>query len=95
MVNAREQTEMAIAAASDLVGSANVEPDMAPLTAAEDFADMLEQRPGALIWIGNGLSEDGSFHDLHTPRYNFNDDILTLGSAYWISVVRRELAHLP
>lgn len=95
VVNAREQTEMAIAAASDLVGSANVEPDMAPLTAAEDFADMLEQRPGALIWIGNGLSEDGSFHDLHTPRYNFNDDILTLGSAYWISVVRRELAHLP
>lgn len=92
VVNSQEQTDVAITAASDLVGSPNVETNMVPLTAAEDFAHMLEERPGALIWIGNGVSADGSFHDLHTPGYDFNDDVIALGSAYWVSLVRRELA---
>ena len=41
--------------------------------------------------IGNGKDKDGSVHHVHTPGYDFNDEILTLGSAYWIQLVRTEL----
>ena len=51
---------------------------------------MLQKKPGVFIRIGNGMNEDGSFHNLHTPRYDFNDDILALGAAYWVEVVRQE-----
>ena len=60
--------------------------------AAEDFSYMLEARPGAFIFIGNGLAPDGSHHAVHTPHFNFNDDILTLGAGYWVNLVRQELA---
>jgi metal-dependent amidase/aminoacylase/carboxypeptidase family protein len=53
-----------------------------PLMTAEDFSFMLQARPGAYIWVGNGDSAG-----LHTPHYNFNDDILTLGAAYWVRLV--------
>ena len=52
---------------------------------------MLQTRPGGFIMIGNGAAEDGSVHHVHTPGYDFNDDILTLGVAYWVQLVRTEL----
>jgi hippurate hydrolase len=52
---------------------------------AEDFAYMLREKPGCYVWIGNGLAEGGCM--LHNPRYDFNDDILTLGSGYWVKLV--------
>jgi metal-dependent amidase/aminoacylase/carboxypeptidase family protein len=52
---------------------------------------MLNARPGAFVLIGAGAGPDGALHDIHTPRYDFNDDILTLGAGYWVSLVHEEL----
>ena len=86
-----EQTKVAVGAAAALVGADKVDPDCTPYTGAEDFAFMLEARPGGLVMIGNGTAPDGKIHHLHTPKYEFNDDILMLGSAFWVQVVRSEL----
>ena len=50
---------------------------------------MLQEKPGAYLWIGNGPAENG--RKLHNPHYDFNDDILPIGSAYWVSLVAQEL----
>lgn len=89
--NHSEQTDVAIAAASALVGSESVNPNAPMVTGGEDFAYMLEQRPGAFICIGNGVAADGNTPNLHTPKYDFNDDIIPLGVAYWVSLVQQEL----
>lgn len=92
LVNAPEQTRLAAAAAVSTVGEAHVNADYPPITAGEDFAYMLRQRPGAFMLIGNGVAPDGSFHHVHTPRFDFNDALLPLGIEYWINIVRQELA---
>ncbi len=91
LVNHAEQTAVAVAAAAALVGAENVDGDAPPLTGSEDFSFMLDARPGGFVLIGNGMAPDGSFHNVHTPRYDFNDAILTLGAAYWVSLVGQEL----
>ena len=84
-------TAVSVGAAAALVGADNVRANSAPFTGSEDFSFMLEARPGGFIMIGNGTAEDGTFHNVHTPGYDFNDAILTLGAAYWVQLVRREL----
>jgi amidohydrolase len=91
LVTHAEPTAVSIAAACELVGTSNVETDCQPFTGSEDFSFMLEACPGGFIMIGNGTAADGSTHHVHTPGYDFNDEILTLGSAYWIQLVRKEL----
>ena len=91
LVNHDDNTDVAIAAASLLVNAGQVEGNTPPMTGGEDFAFMLEARPGAFIFIGNGVAETGRSHSLHTPKFNFNDDIIPLGVAYWVSLVRQEL----
>jgi hippurate hydrolase len=91
LVNHAEQTEVSVAAAAALVGPENVIGAAQPVTGSEDFAFMLQARPGGFVLIGNGMAADGTFHNVHTPHYDFNDDILTLGAAYWVSLVRHEL----
>jgi hippurate hydrolase len=91
LVNHSEQTDVAIAAATALVGADAVEPNTPAITGGEDFAFMLEAKPGAFIFIGNGVNPDGSHHAVHTPKYNFNDEIIPLGAAYWVGLVRQEL----
>jgi hippurate hydrolase len=89
-VNAAEKTPVAMTAAIDLVGAENV--GEIPLsTGGEDFAYMLQKKPGNFMRIGNGMNEDGSFHNVHTPKYDFNDGALALGAAYWVSLVQQEL----
>ncbi|WP_206931067.1 M20 aminoacylase family protein [Roseococcus thiosulfatophilus] len=90
-VNHDEQTDVAAAAARALVGDAAVNTNNALVTGAEDFALMLEQRPGAFMFIGGGNGPDGTSANLHTPHFDFNDDIIPLGVAYWVSVVDQEL----
>ncbi|WP_375461138.1 M20 aminoacylase family protein [uncultured Enterovirga sp.] len=90
--NDPDHARLAARAASSLVGEEAVDADAPPITGGEDFADMLRVKPGAFIFIGNGVKPDGSFHAVHTPLYDFNDDILTLGAGYWVSLVRQELA---
>ncbi|OKO76249.1 hypothetical protein AC628_18465 [Bradyrhizobium sp. NAS96.2] len=90
--NHGEQTDIAAAAATALVGRDNVDTNAPIVTGSEDFAFMLEARPGSFIFIGNGVAPDGSFNNVHTPLYDFNDEILPLGSAYWVSLVHQELS---
>ncbi|MBR1267959.1 amidohydrolase [Bradyrhizobium sp. AUGA SZCCT0222] len=85
-VNHVPQTDVAVRAAREIAGEANVN-EMPPLMAGEDFAFMLEQRPGALIFCGNGDSAG-----LHHPEYNFNDEALVFGTSYWIKLVENTLA---
>ncbi|MBX9647764.1 MAG: amidohydrolase [Xanthobacteraceae bacterium] len=85
-VNHALQTDVATRAAQEIAGDANVH-EMPPLMAGEDFAFMLEQRPGALIFCGNGDSAG-----LHHPAYNFNDEAIVFGTSYWIKLVENTLA---
>jgi amidohydrolase len=78
-VNARDEALFGQLVAEELVGSGNVVRDLDPSMGAEDFAFMLQQRPGAYFRIGQGGADSGCF--LHNSRYDFNDDILPLGSA--------------
>ena len=91
-INAPEQTDQCVAAASALVGAGSVNPNAAASTGGEDFAFMVEQRPGAMIMIGNGVNPDGSTPQVHTPHYNFNDAIIPHGVAFWAQIVQQELA---
>ena len=86
VVNHDAQTAHAAAVAAEIVGEGRVM-DMPPLMSAEDFAYMLEARPGALIFIGNGNSAG-----LHHPAYDFNDDAIVFGTSYWIRLVETTLA---
>jgi hippurate hydrolase len=92
VINTATETQTAIDAAAALVGTGNVDPATAPSMGADDFAFMLENRPGAFISIGNGTPPDGVVHYLHTPYYDFNDDIIALGAAYWVTLVQHALA---
>jgi hippurate hydrolase len=91
LINAVEQTSLAVEAAALTVGRENVEPNTPPISGAEDFAFMLEKKPGAYIMIGNGGTEEGGCHNVHSPLYDFNDTILTTGAAYWVNLVQLEL----
>ena len=91
LVNDADHAARAARAASALVGEQEVDADAPAITGGEDFADMLRAKPGAFIFIGNGVKPDGSFHSVHTPHYDFNDDIIPLGVGYWVSLVRQEL----
>jgi hippurate hydrolase len=86
VVNHASQTEFATQVAKEIAGDANVL-DTPPMMGAEDFAYMLEQRPGAFIFCGNGNSAG-----LHHPAYNFNDEAIVYGSSYWIKLVENTLA---
>lgn len=86
-VNHASQTDHAIRAARAVVGEAAVEANRAPLMGGEDFAYMLEKRPGAMIFTGNGDSAG-----LHHPAYDFNDHAIGPGVAYWDRLARDRLA---
>ena len=89
-INHPEETDITVQVASDLVGSDMVSLDKDPMMGAEDFAFMLNEKPGAYIWIGNGPQAGGCM--LHNPNYDFNDDILPLGASYWAKLVETRLA---
>ncbi len=91
LINRAEQTDIAIEAATATVGSDAVEPNVPPITAGEDFAYMMEQRPGAFMFIGNGRAPDGKVHQVHTPLFDFNDAAIPYGVAYWAQLVQQEL----
>jgi hippurate hydrolase len=89
-INHPRETEIAAAAMAKVVGAANVLTDLQPTMGSEDFAFMLQARPGCYVWIGNGPGEGGCV--LHNPRYDFNDDILPIGASYWATLVEQVLA---
>lgn len=85
-VNHASQTAFATQVAKEVAGDANVH-DVPPMMGAEDFAYMLEARPGAFIFCGNGNTAG-----LHHPAYNFNDEAIVYGTSYWIKLVENTLA---
>ncbi len=84
-VNTARETALAAAAAGEVVGADAVLTDLEPSMAGEDFAFMLQMRPGAYVWIGNGPQDEGRM--LHSPHYDFNDETLPIGAAYWARLV--------
>jgi amidohydrolase len=85
--NHDKNTEHAIAAAMAVAGEAQVDPEVDPVMGAEDFSYMLNERPGAFMFIGNGPSAG-----LHHPRFDFNDAILPSGIAYWSRLAEQRLS---
>lgn len=89
-VNTPEETEAAIAAARKVAKESEVEPNCPTCPASEDFARMLQVKPGCYILLGNGL--DGHCgSSLHNPHYDLNDDILGTGCDYWVALVQGQL----
>jgi amidohydrolase len=84
--NHAAQTDIAIQVAKEIAGDANVM-EAPPMMGAEDFSYMLQARPGAFIFCGNGDTAG-----LHHPAYNFNDDAIVYGTSYWIKLVENTLA---
>jgi hippurate hydrolase len=84
--NHARQADFAAEIAAAVVGSERVDRNVAPVMGAEDFSFMLEARPGAFIFIGNGASAG-----LHHPAYNFNDEVIPVGASYWVRLVETAL----
>ncbi|SDU41323.1 M20 aminoacylase family protein [Stappia sp. ES.058] len=80
--NHEAQTEFAAGIAREIAGADNVDTDVAPTMGGEDFSFMLEERPGAFIFAGNG---DTAM--LHHPAYDFNDELIPVGCSYWVKLV--------
>ena len=89
LVNTPTETAFAREVATELVGAGQVTLQGPPLTASEDFAFMLERVPGSYLLIGNGIGEGGCM--VHNPGYDFNDDNIGVGSAYWVLLTERFL----
>ena len=84
--NHERQAAFAAAVAGEVGGRERVDDDVAPVMGAEDFSFMLEARPGAFIFVGNGDSAG-----LHHPAYNFNDEAIPFGASYWVKLIETAL----
>ena len=97
LVNHPEQTAFAIEAMRAVVGVPNVNTAVEPTMGAEDFAFMLQAKPGCYVFIGNGDGEHrAGGHglgpcQLHNGSYDFNDQLLPIGASYWVRLVERGL----
>lgn len=87
--NTDAETAIAIEVAQEVVGIDKVNLQPVPSMGSEDFAFMLQKKPGCYVWLGNGSSAGGCL--LHNPHYDFNDNILTVGASYWVKLVERVL----
>ena len=81
-VNHPEETAFAASVARQVVGAGNVDENAPPVMGGEDFSFMLEARPGAFIFVGQGDTAG-----LHHPEYDFNDEIIPIGCSYWARLV--------
>lgn len=86
MVNAPAQTAFAAEVATEVAGAENVTTDTPAIMGGEDFAFMLEERPGAYILVGNGDTPM-----VHHPKYNFSDDAIPSGSSYWVQLIEKAM----
>jgi hippurate hydrolase len=86
VINGLDAVRLAAGVAADIVGVRNVDAESDPVLGSEDFAFMLEEKPGCYIFIGNGAG-DGTCM-IHNPGYDFNDDVATLGATYWVRLAQ-------
>ena len=87
LVNDEGRTAFAATVAGEIAGPDKVDANWLPLMGAEDFAYMLQERPGAYIYVGNGNSAA-----LHHPAYDFNDEAIPVGTSYWVRLAETALA---
>ncbi|MEK8051637.1 M20 aminoacylase family protein [Ideonella sp. DXS22W] len=98
LVNTPDETAFARQVGLELLGAGRVTEQGPPLTGSEDFAFMLERVPGSYLLIGNGdgaaVGDHAPAHAcmVHNPGYDFNDDNLAIGAAYWVRLAERFLA---
>jgi len=88
-VNTEHETNQALDVAASLVGKTNINREPQPSMGAEDFSFMLQKKPGCYIWLGGKTENTQGM--LHHPKYDFNDYILSFGTAYWIRLVQSQL----
>jgi amidohydrolase len=86
-VNTEAEASFAADVAAEISGEERVDRNTAPSMGGEDFSFMLQQRPGAYIFLGNGDSTE-----LHTDTYDFNDEAIPVGTSYWVRLVEKKLA---
>jgi amidohydrolase len=97
LINHEKETAFATGVMRAIVGDANVDTRTEPTMGAEDFAYLLQEKPGCYAFIGNG--DGGHRHEghglgpcnLHNPSYDFNDDLLPLGATYWVRLAETYL----
>jgi len=88
-INSTREAEFAAQVADRVFGTENVIRDADPTMGGEDFAYLLQARPGAYIWLGQGGGPSGCF--LHNPAYDFNDDVIPLGAGYLATLAEQAL----
>jgi len=86
VVNNEKAVDFASSIAREISGEANVDTKTPPVMGGEDFAFMLEERPGAFIFMGNGDSAN-----LHHPAYDFDDSAIPYGASYWVRLVEKAM----
>lgn len=90
VVNSPAETAQAVAAARSIVGDDNVDDNYPYVMGAEDFAFFLQYSPGAYIAVGQNSENHKA--QLHSPHYDFNDDIIPIGASYWIKLAQSILS---
>ncbi|MCB1644203.1 MAG: amidohydrolase [Pseudomonadales bacterium] len=88
-INSELEAQVAADVAATIVGETRVNRSPQPAMGSEDFAYMLQEKPGSYIWIGNGDGEGSCM--VHNPGYDFNDNILSLGATYWVRLTEHLL----
>ncbi|GAB3406325.1 M20 family metallopeptidase [Massilia agilis] len=97
LVNHARETAFAVEAMKAVVGEANVDTNVEPTMGAEDFAYMLQAKPGCYVFIGNGEGEHRAHGhglgpcQLHNASYDFNDQLLPIGASYWVRLTEMSL----
>src|SRR5690606_34808308 len=93
-VNTDEAVDIAAEAARKIVGEGKVDLDVDPTRGAGDIGAYQQKKPGDWIVVGQATEDPDSRHNqgLHTPRYDFNDDILPIGISWFVSLVEN---HMP
>ena len=89
-INTAEEVTISEKVAKEISGDEMVHTSPTPSMGSEDFAFMLQERPGSYIWIGNGDGEGSCM--LHNPGYDFNDEILPIGATYWVNMAEEILS---
>ena len=88
-MNSEREANFAAMVGERVFGASNVVRDADPTTGSEDFSYMLQARPGAYVWLGQGGGPLGC--QLHNPGYDFNDEVIPLGAGYLASLVEEAL----
>ena len=98
LVNHARETGFAVEAMQAVVGAARVDAHTEPTMGAEDFAFMLQEKPGCYVFLGNGEGDHrAGGHglgpcQLHNASYDFNDNLLPIGASYWVRLAEMRLA---